>query len=75
REAGLSWAEALPLVTSNVARVLRLGARKGAIATGMDADLLLLDEADDAVMVIAGGHRLDIALGSAKNQAASRGFA
>ncbi|MBN8944731.1 MAG: beta-aspartyl-peptidase [Rhizobiales bacterium] len=75
REAGLSWAEALPLVTSNVARVLRLGASKGGIAVGMDADLLLLDEADDAVMVIARGHCLGIAAGAAKNRRVTRGFA
>jgi beta-aspartyl-dipeptidase (metallo-type) len=55
-EGGLGWAEALPLATSNVARVLRLDARKGGIAPGMDADLLLLDAADRIATVIARGH-------------------
>jgi len=55
-EGGLRWEEALPLVTSNVARVLRLDARKGGIAPGMDADLLLLDAADRIATVIARGH-------------------
>jgi len=54
-EGGLGWHAALPLVTSNVARVLRLGDRKGGVRVGMDADLLLLDEADKIALVIARG--------------------
>jgi beta-aspartyl-dipeptidase (metallo-type) len=43
RRNDLPLPEALPLVTTNVARVLGLGARKGRIAPGLDADLLALD--------------------------------
>ncbi|MGH7263486.1 MAG: beta-aspartyl-peptidase, partial [Candidatus Rokuibacteriota bacterium] len=40
----LSLPQALPLVTSNVARVLGLEDRKGGLAPGKDADVLLLTE-------------------------------
>ncbi len=38
----LSLPQALPLVTSNVARVLGIGDRKGSLAPGKDADVVLL---------------------------------
>ena len=40
----LALPQALPLVTSNVARVLGIDDRKGSLATGKDADLVLLTE-------------------------------
>lgn len=41
--AGLSLAEAVTIASRNPARVLGLADRKGAIAPGMDADLVVLD--------------------------------
>jgi N-acetylglucosamine-6-phosphate deacetylase len=40
---GVLFPEALAMLTSNPARVLGLGARKGALVAGADADLVLLD--------------------------------
>src|SRR5262249_35443167 len=40
----LSLPQALPLVTANVARVLGIDDRKGSLAPGKDADLVLLTE-------------------------------
>lgn len=40
--SGLGFATALPVFTSNVARLLRLS-KKGRVAVGLDADLLVLD--------------------------------
>ncbi len=40
---GVSLQEALPALTSNPARQIGLGARKGILAPGADADLVLLD--------------------------------
>lgn len=44
RWLGLSIEEAVLMASTNSARLLGLGARKGAIAEGLDADLLVLDE-------------------------------
>ncbi len=52
--AGLPLERALPPFTSNVADLLRLS-RKGRIAAGADADLLVLDDANRAATVIAQG--------------------
>lgn len=51
---GLPLASALPAFTANVAAQLRLPG-KGVIATGSDADLLVLDEHGGVRDVIAGG--------------------
>ena len=40
----LSLPQALPLVTANVARVLGIDDRKGSLAPGKDADIVLLTE-------------------------------
>lgn len=53
-QRGVPLERALPAFTANPARLLRL-AGKGRIATGADADLLVLDEAGAAHTVIAGG--------------------
>jgi beta-aspartyl-dipeptidase (metallo-type) len=51
---GLALADVLPAFTSNPARLLRL-TRKGSIAMGHDADLVLLDAAGGADTVLARG--------------------
>ena len=53
-EGGMPLQQALPAFTSNVAALLRLP-RKGRIEAGMDADLVLLDEAGHAREVWCGG--------------------
>lgn len=54
---GTPLAEALPAFTSNVAEALRLG-RKGRVAVGHDADLLVLDARGGAHAVMARGRWL-----------------
>ena len=56
-DIGLKLEGVLPLVTSNPARMLQL-TRKGAIRTGADADLLVLDDTLDIVDVYAKGKRI-----------------
>jgi beta-aspartyl-dipeptidase (metallo-type) len=51
----LALADALPLVTSNVARVLKLDDRKGSLKPGMDADIVLLDDALSVDTVLCRG--------------------
>jgi beta-aspartyl-dipeptidase (metallo-type) len=51
---GVPLESALPAFTSNPARLLRL-ARKGRIAAGADADLVVLDARGAVRDVIAGG--------------------
>ena len=51
---GLSLEQALPAVTSNPARILKLE-RKGRLAAGMDADLVLLDSDHRIRHVMSGG--------------------
>lgn len=53
-EGGMPMAEALPAFTSNPAALLRLP-RKGRVAVGCDADLVLLDAAGAARDVWCGG--------------------
>jgi beta-aspartyl-dipeptidase (metallo-type) len=55
RTNALALSDALPLVTSNVARVLGIADRKGSLAPGLDADVLLLDRDLAVDTVIAGG--------------------
>jgi beta-aspartyl-dipeptidase (metallo-type) len=54
-EGALDWPRALAFVTGNVARVLGLSDRKGAIAPGMDADLALVGENGRIVWTMAAG--------------------
>lgn len=51
----LSLPQALPLVTTNVARVLGIADRKGSLATGKDADIVFLTEDLMVDTVIARG--------------------
>ncbi len=55
---GLPLGDALKLVTSNPARSLRLQPRKGALAVGSDADILVLDDRLDLRYVFAKGRCL-----------------
>ena len=55
REVGLSLDEAFRACSSNPARVLGLDARKGEIATGYDADIVLLDDALWPVLTVCRG--------------------
>jgi len=52
--AGLSLGQALPMATQNPARVLNLHT-KGALAPGLDADLIALDAEGDVALTMVGG--------------------
>jgi len=52
---GWTLAQALPAATRAPARVLGLGARKGDIAPGYDADLVALDPAGQVALTVVGG--------------------
>lgn len=55
KDGGLDLAEALTYFTSNVAQALELLPRKGRVAPGADADLLLIGPDMELDTVIAGG--------------------
>jgi N-acetylglucosamine-6-phosphate deacetylase len=58
---GLSLQQALPMATLNPARALGLGPRKGSIAVGKDADLIVVDAELNVVLTMVAGeviHRL-----------------
>lgn len=57
-EAGLGWAQAYAFVGANVARVLGLQDRKGAIAPGFDADLMLVGEDGQVTWTMSSGRVL-----------------
>jgi len=54
KEAGLSIFEAVKMITVNPARVMKLS-KKGKIAAGYDADILLFDDDINIKKVIVGG--------------------
>lgn len=54
---GLPLEEILPLLTENPAKLIGVSDRKGSIADGKDADLVLLDENNDISDVIIRGKR------------------
>ena len=53
--AGLSLREALPMATAVPAQALRLEGRKGVLAPGADADVVLLDSEFSVTMTLVGG--------------------
>jgi len=53
--AGLSLREAIPMVTSTPAAAMGLAARKGQLAPGMDADIVILDDDLNVKMTIVAG--------------------
>ncbi len=55
---GVPFADALAMLTENPARLLGLEARKGALAPGADADLVLLDDKMEVAGVMTRGARL-----------------
>jgi len=55
RFAGLSLQEALLMVTAVPAQALRLGWQKGVLASGADADVVLLDSDLNVSMTLVGG--------------------
>ena len=55
---GLPLSQAVSVLTANVARALGLWPRKGTLAAGSDADLLLLDDQLNIRMVMAAGRVL-----------------
>ncbi|WP_437673174.1 beta-aspartyl-peptidase [Sorangium sp. So ce131] len=58
REHGFSLERVLPLVTSNTARILKLG-RKGALRPGHDADVVVLERGSLEILeVVARGRRM-----------------
>ena len=56
---GLPLHEVLPMLTSNPARLLGLEKRKGCLAAGADADLVLLDDQLQVAGVVTRGAGLD----------------
>jgi beta-aspartyl-dipeptidase (metallo-type) len=55
KAGGVSLAEALPFMTTNVAAGLKLSDTKGKLESGFDADILILDEKFDINTFIARG--------------------
>ena len=55
REVGVPLTDAVRMASLNPARILRLDGRKGILAVGKDADLVLLDEDLDVVMTLVAG--------------------
>jgi len=56
-DEGLPWEDALPVVTSNPANILKLS-NKGFIETGKDADLVLLNEKNEITFLFANGEMM-----------------
>lgn len=54
--AGLSLAQALPMLTRVPAASIGLADRKGSVAPGFDADIVVLDESHQVRMTIVGGN-------------------
>jgi len=55
RQIGLSLPAAVQMVTLNPARVLGLADRKGTLAAGKDADVVVFDEQVDVKLTLVGG--------------------
>ena len=50
--------EIVPLLSENPARMLNIYDRKGSIADGKDADLVLLNQENEVCCVFAGGRKI-----------------
>ena len=57
---GKGLEEILPLFTENPAKLIKVFDRKGSIANGKDADLVLLDEKNDIADVFVGGKKIKL---------------
>ena len=55
RFAGLSWPQTVRVASSNPARLAGAAGRKGDLRVGMDADVIVVDDAWDVRAVIVGG--------------------
>ena len=54
--AGLSVPEAVKMVTANPARIMGLGATKGSLEKGKDADIVIFDDNINILKTIVNGH-------------------
>ena len=55
KECGLSLTDAVKMLTVNPAFLMGLGNKKGKIACGMDADIVIFDKEFDVKMTIING--------------------
>jgi N-acetylglucosamine-6-phosphate deacetylase len=60
-----SLADAVCMASSNPARILGISQRKGSIANGKDADLVVMNAAQDVVMTLRAG--IEIYVGSTQD--------
>ena len=58
RKVGLSLADAWAMASINPARIIGVSGRKGSLAPGKDADLVLLDESLNVVQVYVKGEKI-----------------
>ena len=56
--AGLSVPEAVKMVTANPARIMGLGATKGSLEKGKDADIVIFDDNINVLKTIVNGHSI-----------------
>lgn len=56
---GKQLEEILPLLTENPAKLIKVYDKKGSIADGKDADLVILDEKNDVADVFVGGNKIE----------------
>lgn len=56
---GKQLEEILPLLTENPAKLIKVYDKKGSIADGKDADIVILDEINDVADVFVGGNKIE----------------
>jgi len=54
-KAGIPLVEAVRMMTATPARMIGVGDRKGALAAGMDADVILFDDQIEVGLTMVGG--------------------
>jgi N-acetylglucosamine-6-phosphate deacetylase len=54
-QAGVSLTDAVRMMTATPARMIGVGDRKGALAAGMDADIILFDDQIEVGLTMIGG--------------------